>query len=319
MQDAPAVHETQVPAPSQTMFMPQVAPADLEVPSTHVIAPVAHEVMPFLQLFGLPEQVWPAVHPTQPPEPLQTMLVPQLTPGDLLVPSTHAMTPVEQELIPLRQGFELPVQDVPAVHDTQPPAPLQTMLVPQLVPAIFGLPFAHVDMPVEHDAVPLKQTPGLPVQLCPGVHMPQNPCPSQTWLDPQDMPAMTLPVPSTQTAAPVAHEMTPTLQALGLPVHEAPPEHATQLPEALQTMFVPQLVPAALFVSSRQVWTPVVHEVMPSLHAALGFVAHVCPGVHTVHWPFALHTWFTPQPVPAALTAPSTQVCAPVAHDVVPE
>jgi hypothetical protein len=138
-------------------------------------------------------------------------------------------------------------------------------------------------------------------------------------LDPQDVPAMTLPVPSTQTDAPVAHEMTPTLQALGLPVHEAPPEHATQVPEALQTMFVPQLVPAALFVSSRQVWTPVLHDVMPFLHAAPGFVVHVWPGVHTVHWPFALHTWLTPQPVPAAFTAPSTQVCAPVAHDVVPE
>jgi hypothetical protein len=40
--------------------------------------------------------------------------------------------------------------------------------------------------------------------------------------------------------------------------------------------------------------------------------------VHTVHWPFALHTWLTPQLVPAVFTAPSTQVCAPVAHDVMP-
>jgi hypothetical protein len=274
MQEAPAVHETQVPPPSQTMFMPQLAPADLDAPSTQVMAPVEQEVVPSLQLFGLPGHDWPCVHPTQPPEPLQTMLVPQLTPGDLLLPSTQAMTPVEHEVVPLRHGFELPEQDVPAVQEMQPPAPLQTMLVPQLVPAVFGLPFAHVDMPVEHDAVPLKQTPGLPVQLCPGVHMPQNPFPSQTWLDPQDVPAMTLPVPSTQTDAPVAHDTTPTLQDDGLPVHEAPPEHATQVPEALQTMFVPQLVPAALFVSSRQVWTPVLHEVMPFLHAAPGFVVH---------------------------------------------
>jgi hypothetical protein len=212
---------------------------------------------------------------THPPEPLQTMLVPQLTPGDLLVPSTHTMTPVEQEFIPLRQGFELPMQDVPAVQETQPPAPLQTMLVPQLVPAILGLPFAHVDMPLAHDAMPLKQTPGLPVQLCPGVHMPQNPCPSQTWLDPQDVPAMTLPVPSTQRGAPDAQEMTPTLQADGLPVHDALAVHEMQDPEALQTMFVPQLVPAGLFVSSRHVCTPVLHEVIPSLHAAPGFIEHV--------------------------------------------
>jgi hypothetical protein len=155
MQEPPAVHETQVPPPSQTMFMPQLVPADLLVPSTQVMAPVAQEVVPFLQLFGLPMHDWLGVHPTQPPEPLQTMLVPQLTPGDLLVPSTHTMTPVEQEFIPLRQGFELPMQDVPAVQEMHAPAPLQTMLVPQLVPAVFALPFAHVDMPVEHDAMPL--------------------------------------------------------------------------------------------------------------------------------------------------------------------
>ena len=55
MQEAPAVHETQVPPPSQTMFMPQLVPADLVVPSIQVMAPVEQEVVPFLQLFGLPE------------------------------------------------------------------------------------------------------------------------------------------------------------------------------------------------------------------------------------------------------------------------
>src|SRR5678816_2558489 len=106
VQAPPAVHETQLPEPLQTML----------VPPMQVMAPVAQEVVPFLQLFGLPMHDWPAVHATQPPEPLQTMLVPQLTPGDLLVPSTHTMTPVEQEFIPLRQGFELPMQDVPVVQ-----------------------------------------------------------------------------------------------------------------------------------------------------------------------------------------------------------
>ena len=81
---------------------------------------------------------------------------------------------------------------------------------------------------------------------------------------------------------------------------------------------VPQLVPAVLFVSSRQVGTPVVHELMPFLHAAEGFVVHAWPAVQSVHWPLALHTWLVPQPVPAAFTAPSTQVGAPVVHDVTP-
>jgi hypothetical protein len=65
-----------------------------------------------------------------------------------------------------------------------------------------------------------------------------------------------------------------------------------------------------LFVSSTHVCTPVEHEVTPFLHAELGFVAHDWPGVHSVHWPFALQTWLTAAAVPAALTAPSTQVGA---------
>ena len=76
-------------------------------------------------------------------------------------------------------------------------------------------------------------------------------------MDPHDTPAITLLVPSTQTGAPVAHEMTPFLHADGLPLHPAPAVHETQLPELLQTMLVPQLVPAALFVSSTHVCTPV--------------------------------------------------------------
>jgi hypothetical protein len=99
-------------------------------------------------------QVCPAVQPMQAPMPLQTMFVPQLTPPILLPPSMQVCEPVEQVVVPLLQGFGLPVQEMPAVQATQPPPPLQTMLVPQPVPAIFGAPFTHIDMPVEQDAVP---------------------------------------------------------------------------------------------------------------------------------------------------------------------
>jgi hypothetical protein len=158
----------------------------------------------------------------------------------------------------------------------------------------------------------------LPEQLAPCVHMPQNPLLSHTWFEPQDEPAGTLPAPSTQVGAPVAHETTPTLHGDGLPLQLLPAVQAAQVPEPLQTMLVPQLVPAALLVSSRQVCTPVMHELIPLTHAAWGFVTHAWPAVQTVHWPFALQTWFAPQPVPAALGVPSTQVCAPVPHDVAP-
>lgn len=159
----------------------------------------------------------------------------------------------------------------------------------------------------------------MPEQLCPSVHAPQNPFPSHTRLEPQAVPAMTLPVPSTQVAAPVAHETTPRLHDDGLVLHAVPAAQATQVPEPLQTMLVPQLVPGALLVSSPQVCTPVLHEVMPFTHAARELVVHAWPVAHTVHWPFALHTWLVPQLVPGALAVPSTQVCTPVVHEVMPE
>jgi hypothetical protein len=154
LQAAPAVQATQVPLPLQTMFVPQGVPADLSPASTQVMAPVVQEDVPALQGFGLPVQDWPAVQAMQPPVPLQTMLVPQLTPGILLLPSVQVGTPLEQVIVPFLHGLALPVQDWPAVQATQAPAPLQTRLVPQLVPATFGVPFTQVDMPVEQDATP---------------------------------------------------------------------------------------------------------------------------------------------------------------------
>jgi hypothetical protein len=83
------------------------------------------------------------------------MLVPQLTPGDLLPPSMQVMPPLEQEVSPFLHAPGLVPQAIPAVHEAQLPAPSQTMLAPQLAPGVFGVPFTHVDEPVEQDAMPL--------------------------------------------------------------------------------------------------------------------------------------------------------------------
>jgi len=83
VQAPPALHATQVPLPLQTWLGPQVVPAAVLPPSTQVMAPVEQELVPVLQLVGLPVHDWPAVQATHMPVPLQTMLVPQLTPGDL--------------------------------------------------------------------------------------------------------------------------------------------------------------------------------------------------------------------------------------------
>src|SRR5262252_3584582 len=160
--------------------------------------------------------------------------------------------------------------------------------------------------------------PGLPEQLCPCVHEPQNPLPSQTWFVPHAVPAPTFPVPSTQVDVPVRQEVTPVLHCDGLPLHMVPAVQATQLPLPLQTMLVPHAVPPVLGVPSTHVCTPVVHEVTPFRHAAPGFVVQGWPLAQTVHWPDALQTELVPQLVPGALAAPSMHVWAPVVHDETP-
>ena len=52
------------------------------------------------------------------------------------------------------------MQARPGVQAVHWPLALQTWLVPQVVPADFGVPSAQVCAPVEHDVVPVRQTPG---------------------------------------------------------------------------------------------------------------------------------------------------------------
>jgi hypothetical protein len=47
-------------------------------------------------------------------------------------------------------------------------------------------------------------------------------------------------------------------------------------------------------------------------------VVHDWPAVHALHVPCALQTWLVPQLVPADLSVPSVQTCAPEAHEVTP-
>ena len=136
-------------------------------------------------------------------------------------------------------------------------------------------------------------------------------------------------------------------------VQVAPCVHEVQTPVDEQTRFVPQLVPAAAsavpvvqvglfptqatvswwqsppiehvvpmlatFVAvSTQAWAPVAQEVTPWTHW-LGFVEQARPAVQAAHVPDPLQTRFVPQLVPAAMgVVESAQVCAPVAHEVVP-
>jgi hypothetical protein len=156
----------------------------------------------------------------------------------------------------------------------------------------------------------------LPVQDCPAVQAPQAPFPSQTMPAPQPVPGDRLPK-SRQTGVPVTQLVMPVLHGEGLPVQFAFAAHAAQLPEPLQTMPVPQLVPPGLFMSSAQVCTPVAHDVVPVLHG-FGLAVHACPPAHAPQAPEPLQTMPTPQLVPAARFAPSIQVVVLPLQLVVP-
>jgi hypothetical protein len=123
-------------------------------------------------------------------------LLPQLVPAGWFPLATHWGDPVEQEVAPFWQGL-LGWQDVPAVQVLQVPAPLQTMFVPQLVPADLLVLATHWDDPVEQDVVPFWQG-LLGWQDVPAVQAVQFPLPSQTWLVPQLAPAGWFPL-ATQT------------------------------------------------------------------------------------------------------------------------
>ena len=159
------------------------------------------------------------------------------------------------------------------MHPTQVEVLSHTRLVPQLVPAGFWVPSMQTGEPLVHTVVPFLQAalPFVP-HAAPTVHATQLPEPLHTWFEPHEVPGLTFIAESTQVDAPVAHEVTPTLQAVGLPPQGWPAVHDTQALAALQTRFAPQEVPTALALPSRQVVVPVAHEVTPLKHAELGLV-----------------------------------------------
>src|SRR5580765_1826282 len=129
--------------------------------------------------------------------------------------------PVVPEVWPLVPGLGLPVRDCPAVQAMQPPLPSQTMPLPQAVPADRLPKSRQTGAPVWQLTMPVLHAVGLVEQFALGVQAAQVPLPSQTRFAPQVVPPGLL-VPSTQVCAPVAHEVTPFLHALGLPVHGWP-------------------------------------------------------------------------------------------------
>jgi hypothetical protein len=146
-------------------LVPHDVPADRLPKSRQTGAPVKQLVMPVLHGVGLVEQFAFAVQAAQVPDPLHTMLVPQVVPPARSASSTQVWAPVAQEVVPVLHMFGLVAHDCPEAQATQPPLPSQTMPTPQLVPAAVFAPSTQLVCVPVHVVFPCLQTPGLPVQV----------------------------------------------------------------------------------------------------------------------------------------------------------
>jgi hypothetical protein len=314
---APPAHATHAPA-LQTWFVPQLVPfTTCAAVSMHCWVPLEQEVLPTRHRFGFVVHVWPAVQVVQTP-PLHTWSVPQTVPfATCAKVSTHVCEPVAQEVSWTVHEFA-GVQSTPAVQATHAPLPLQTKLVPQVVPAAFGVAvLSQVCEPVAQEKTPSTHGFGLVAQAPPAVQATHDPA-LQTWSVPQLVPFGSGVAVSTHVCVPLAHDVVPVRHGSGFVMQAAPATQPTQLPP-LQTRFEPQVVPfgSGAAALSTQTDVPVEQEVMPVRHGA-GFVAQVWPAVHATQAP-PLQTWSVPQEVPLGMDVPlSTHVVEPVAQEVTP-
>jgi hypothetical protein len=157
-QATPAIHAPQEPPLSQTAPEPHEVPAAFAMPSTHVVAPVEHDVTPLKHSAceGFVVHDWPAVHETHAAALLQTRFDPQLVPGALGASSTQVEVPVAHDVTPEAHAlFGFVEQATPALHVAHWPLALQTSFVPHEVPAAFLVPSTQADAPDAQEVTPL--------------------------------------------------------------------------------------------------------------------------------------------------------------------
>jgi hypothetical protein len=276
----------------------------LGVPSMQTDAPVVQDVTPFLQTDGFVVQVWPAVHATQVPLPLQTWFVPHVVPAAVLPVSRQRGAPIVQSTTPVLHGAPgFVVHACPAMHITHCPLPLQTMPEPQAVPAPTFAPSMQPDAEPQATTPSLHIPPGLLEQTVPAAQATHAPV-LQTLSVPQLSPSVTS-ASSTHWGAPLLQAIAPFLHGAPVLVAQvAPSEHGMQVAAALQTWPVPQVAPGFLVL-------PFMHPaglqmVTPFVHGSL-LVAQATPGEQLVHAP-ATQSLLDPHGVPSRASAPSSQV-----------
>jgi hypothetical protein len=192
----------------------------------------------------------------------------------------------------------------------------QTWLVPQAVPLATSVrATVQADAPVAHDVVPVSQPP-FTLQAAPAVQATHDPPPLQTALVPHEVPAPTSATLTVQADVPVAHEVSPVSQRLPPGLHAALGVQALHTPLPLQNMSVPHDVPGLRFVTLPQTAAPVVHAIVPWVHAD---GLQVAPDVQAMQLPLPSQTSLVPHVMPAVtFVMGAEQLRAPLVHDVVP-
>lgn len=244
----------------QVWALPQEVPEALLVVATHTWVPVLHEYVPFLHgaLGGV--HCPPAAHVTHDPA-LQNIPFPQVLPSATLPPVVQTGAPVLHDTLTEWQGGAV---QFATEHGVQTPDELQTIAFPQFVPAGRFPLSVQTATPVEQEFVPV-------LQRFEGVHVPVEQAAHAPLLQTIPLPQLAVPfgtaLPlSTQVWLPVAQLYVPVWHGLPEGVQVPVPVHATQVPDALQTIPDPQFVPAGRLPVSLHTSDPVEQDGVPVLH-----------------------------------------------------
>jgi hypothetical protein len=162
------------------------------------------------------------------------------------------------EVTPVKHGLLFGEQLLPVAHVMHAP-PLQTLLVAQGVPSATLLRPVHVDVPVEHDVVPVWHRLPLGLHESPVVQLTHAP-EEHTWFVPQGVPSAALLPVSVQTMPPSAHVAVPLWQGLVDGAQADPLVHGAQPPSS-QYRFAPHAVPLGAFPPVAQTGMPVEHVI----------------------------------------------------------
>ena len=137
----------------QTMFVPHEVPGARFRPVSEHVIDGEHDCVPAWQgLAGV--QASPVVHDTHAPA-LHTMFVPQVVPLATFADSTHTAAPLLHAVVPVRHGLLGTEQVAPSLQSPQTPVALQTLSVPQAVPAgTMAVPALQTGVPVPQASVP---------------------------------------------------------------------------------------------------------------------------------------------------------------------